>query len=153
MLTPNLAKEIEEGSGFYATPTHAAPGLLGSDPIRSMEVRVRSLFGLSNTASVYQELMQFESLSDLDRLLKFGKEGATACLEALVFDKYPNSGDDSEPFLGHHLGLTITSTPQGWFVYWKGMEPSELLFFPFFCMTFSPLFFLIWAIFLSFLLF
>jgi hypothetical protein len=27
------------------------------------------------------------------------------------------------------LGLTITSTPQGWFVYWKGMEPSELLKF------------------------
>jgi hypothetical protein len=23
--------------------------------------------------------------------------------------------------------MTITSMPQGWFVYWKGMEPSELL--------------------------
>jgi hypothetical protein len=29
--------------------------------------------------------------------------------------------------MGSHLGLTITSTPQGRFVYWKGMEPSKLL--------------------------
>jgi hypothetical protein len=33
----------------------------------------------------------------------------------------------SESFSGSHLGLTITSTPQGRFVYWKGFEPSELL--------------------------
>ena len=32
--------------------------------------------------------------------------------------------DDSEP--GDHQGLVISSTPQGWFVYWKGMKPSEL---------------------------
>jgi hypothetical protein len=28
---------------------------------------------------------------------------------------------------GSHLRLTITSTQQGWFVYWKGLQPSELL--------------------------
>jgi hypothetical protein len=72
-------------------------------------------------ASVYQEPMRFESLSnleeDLDRLLKIGEGGATACREAPVFDKYSNSDDDSKPLLGSHLGLTITSTSQGRFVY------------------------------------
>jgi hypothetical protein len=32
-----------------------------------------------------------------------------------------------ESFLGSFLGLTITSTPQGCFVYWKDFEPSKLL--------------------------
>jgi hypothetical protein len=32
-----------------------------------------------------------------------------------------------ESFSGSYLGLTIMSTPQGRFVYWKGLEPSELL--------------------------
>jgi hypothetical protein len=75
--------------------------------------------------------MQFESLSNLeedwDRLLNIGEEGATACQEAPVFDKYPDSDDDSKPFSGRQLGLTITLTLQGRFVYWKGMEPSKLL--------------------------
>jgi hypothetical protein len=35
----------------------------------------------------------------------------------------------SESFLGNHPGLTITSTLQGYFMYWKGLEPSELLEF------------------------
>jgi hypothetical protein len=62
--------------------------------------------------------MRFDSLSDLeedlDHLFKIGDEGATACWGAPVF-------------LGSHLGLTINTTPQGRFMYWKGMEPSELL--------------------------
>jgi hypothetical protein len=41
---------------------------------------------------------------DLDNLLKIGEEGATTCREAPFFDKYLDS-----------------------FVYWKGMQPSELL--------------------------
>jgi hypothetical protein len=64
---------------------------------------------------------------DLDNLLKLGYAGATICREAPVFDKYQDSDDDSETFPGCHLGLTITSMPQSRFVYWKGMEPSELL--------------------------
>jgi hypothetical protein len=32
-----------------------------------------------------------------------------------------------ESFLGNHLGSTITYTPQGCFMYWKGLEPTELL--------------------------
>jgi hypothetical protein len=64
---------------------------------------------------------------DLDNLLKIGEERATVCQEAPIFDKFLDSDDDSKPFSGCHLGLTITSTLQGRFVYWKGMEPSELL--------------------------
>jgi hypothetical protein len=64
---------------------------------------------------------------DLDNLLKIGDARATSCREAPVFDKHSNSDDDSKTFLGCHLGLTITSTPQCWFVYWKGMEHSKLL--------------------------
>jgi hypothetical protein len=64
--------------------------------------------------------MRFESLStlekDLDRLLKIGDEDATARWEAPIFDKSSDSDDDSEPYTGSHLGLTITSTPQGRFV-------------------------------------
>jgi hypothetical protein len=75
--------------------------------------------------------VQFESLSDLeedlDHLLKIGEGGATACREGLSSTSIRNSDDDFEPFSGSHLGLTITSTPQGRFVYRKGMEPSELL--------------------------
>jgi hypothetical protein len=66
---------------------------------------------------------------NLDNLLKLGDAGATACQEAPVFDKYLDTDDDSETSPGCHLGLTIISTPQGWFVYGKGMESSDLLEF------------------------
>jgi hypothetical protein len=33
----------------------------------------------------------------------------------------------TESFSGSLSGLTITSTPQGRFVYWKGFDPSDLL--------------------------
>jgi hypothetical protein len=74
--------------------------------------------------------MQFKSIyafeENLDRLLKIGQGEATACREAPVFDKYSDSDYDPETPSGH-LGLTITSTPQGRFMYWKCMEPSKLL--------------------------
>jgi hypothetical protein len=104
MLLPDLAKEIEEESVLDAISTRAAPGLLWLDSIRSGEEHTRLLFRLHNTALVYQESMQFESLSyleeDLDNLLKIGEEGATAYWEAPVFDKYPDSDDYSKPFSG-----------------------------------------------------
>jgi hypothetical protein len=56
-----------------------------------------------------------------------GDKGATAYQEAPVLDNHIKSDDDPKFFSGNHLGLTITSTPQGCFVYWKGLEPSELL--------------------------
>jgi hypothetical protein len=75
--------------------------------------------------------MRFKSLSDLeedlDHLLKIVDEGATACRGAPIFDNYLDSNDNPESFLGSHMGLTITTTPQGRFMYWKGMEPYELL--------------------------
>jgi hypothetical protein len=104
MLLPNLAREIEEESVLDAILTRAAPGLLGSDSIRCGEEGTRLLFELRNTAHVYQESMQFESLSDLeedlDHLHKIGEEGATASWEAPIFDKYSDLNDDSKPFSG-----------------------------------------------------
>jgi hypothetical protein len=44
-----------------------------------------------------------------------------------VLDNHSQPDDYSESFSGNHLGLTITSMPQGRFMYWKGLEPSELL--------------------------
>jgi hypothetical protein len=66
--------------------------------------------------------MWFESLSaleqDLDRLLKIGKDEATTCQEAPIFDNYdPNSNDSTDLLMGGHQGLVITSTPQGHFMY------------------------------------
>jgi hypothetical protein len=64
--------------------------------------------------------MQFESLfdleEDLDHLLKIGDKGAHRLPGGAIFDNYLNSDDDPESFLGNHLGLTITTTPQGRFV-------------------------------------
>jgi hypothetical protein len=54
-------------------------------------------------------------------------EGATACREAPILGNHSQPDDYPESFSGSHLGLTITSTPQDHFVYWKGLEPSELL--------------------------
>jgi hypothetical protein len=75
--------------------------------------------------------MRFESLSDLeedlDHLLKIRDEGASACREASIFNNYSDSDDDPKSFLGSHLGVTITTTPQGRLMYWKGMEPFEVL--------------------------
>jgi hypothetical protein len=80
---------------------------------------------------VYLEAVRFESLSDLeedlDHLLNIGDEGAIAFRGFPIFDNYSDSDEDPESFSGSHLGLTITTTPQGRFVYSKVMEPSELL--------------------------
>jgi hypothetical protein len=55
------------------------------------------------------------------------EEGATTCRGGPALDNHSQSDDDPESFLGSHLGLTITSMPQVRFMYWKGLEPSELL--------------------------
>jgi hypothetical protein len=54
-------------------------------------------------------------------------EGATARRAAPTLENHSQTGGHTETFSGCLLGLTITSTPQGHFVYWKGFEPSELL--------------------------
>jgi hypothetical protein len=56
-----------------------------------------------------------------------GDEGATTRWAAPALENYSQPDGHTESFFGSHLGLTITSTPQGRFVYWKGFEPSELL--------------------------
>ena len=45
--------------------------------------------------------------------------------EAPIIDELRDS--ELISIIGQHLNFTITSTPQGRFVYWKGMEPPELL--------------------------
>jgi hypothetical protein len=86
MLIAELAREIEEEFVFDAISTRGAPGLLKLDSIQPREGRTQLLFSLRNVVSVYQEPMQFESLSDLeedlDRLLQIREGGATACWEA-----------------------------------------------------------------------
>jgi hypothetical protein len=54
-------------------------------------------------------------------------EGATAHQAAPALKSYLQPDGHTETFSGSLLGLTITSTPQGHFVYWNGFEPSELL--------------------------
>jgi hypothetical protein len=54
-------------------------------------------------------------------------EGASSCREAPVLVIHSQPNDLSESFSGNHLGLIITSTPQGCFMYRKSLEPSELL--------------------------
>ncbi|RLN03691.1 putative polyprotein [Panicum miliaceum] len=129
MLLPDLTREIEKLSIFDATPTRAAPGFPGSDWTPSGEQRDRFPFSLRNTTTVYQEAMESEFYSalekDLDELLELGDKDATACREAPIFDDY-DSESDPEAELGGQ-GLVITSTPEGRFMYWTGMKPSELL--------------------------
>jgi hypothetical protein len=53
MLLTDLAREIKEASALNAISTHAALGLLRSDPIQSGEECTRLLFGLHNVDPVY----------------------------------------------------------------------------------------------------
>jgi hypothetical protein len=103
MLLPNLAWEIEKMCVLDATSNHATPGHPGSDSTQSKKGRTQFTFGLRNAASVYQEAIKFESLSDLeedlDHLLKIGDEGATACWGPPVFVDYSYSDDNPESFL------------------------------------------------------
>jgi hypothetical protein len=56
-----------------------------------------------------------------------GDEGATTRRAAPTLENHSQPDGHTEIFSGSRLGLTITSTPQGCFVYWMGFEPSELL--------------------------
>jgi hypothetical protein len=117
LSTHRSATRTEDESVFDATSSSAATTLLALDSFQSEDLRSRSRFGLRNSATELQEANNSESLSalekDLDNLLRIGKPEATAhrgaagCL-----------GDN---------GLMITSTPEGRFVYWKGMKLSDLL--------------------------
>jgi hypothetical protein len=107
--------EVESASGV--TSSGAAATFLGLDSFQSKDSRSRSRLGLRNLATDLQEANISESLStlekDLDSLLQLGKPEATACRAA-------SGGFGAN-------GLMITSTPEGHFVHWKGMKPSDLL--------------------------
>jgi hypothetical protein len=53
--------------------------------------------------------------------------GFTTCQAGPALENHSQPDGHTESFLGSLLGLTITSTPQGRFMYWKGFEPSKLL--------------------------
>jgi hypothetical protein len=78
----------------------------------------------SDSGEKYSLTSTVPSSWSLERL---GDKGATTYREAPVLNNHSKSDDDPESFSGNHLGLTITSMPQGHFVYWNGLEPSELL--------------------------
>jgi hypothetical protein len=56
-----------------------------------------------------------------------GDEGATTRRAALALENHSQPDGYTESFSSSHLGLAITSTLQGCFMYWKGFEPFELL--------------------------
>jgi hypothetical protein len=64
-MLPDLARKIEDQSSFDTTPTRVAPGLLGSDSTRSEGLGTRFPFRLRNVDTIYEEAIQFESLSAL----------------------------------------------------------------------------------------
>jgi hypothetical protein len=56
-----------------------------------------------------------------------GDKGATARRGAPTLENHSQPDGYPESILGNHLSLIITYMPQSHFVYWKGLEPSELL--------------------------
>jgi hypothetical protein len=46
---------------------------------------------------------------------------------APALENHSQPDGHTESFSGSHLGLTITSTLEGRFMYWKGFQPSEWL--------------------------
>jgi hypothetical protein len=111
------ATRTEEESASGATSSSAATTFLRLDLFQSKDSRSRSRLGLCNLATDLQEADISESFStlekDLGSLLQLRKPEATAHRGASGC-----SGAD---------GLVITSTPEGHFVHWKGMELSNLL--------------------------
>jgi hypothetical protein len=104
-------------SASSTTSSGAATTFLGLDSFQSKDSRSQSRLGSCNLATDLQEANISESLSvlekDLDSLLQLGGPVATACRGA---SGCIGAGD-----------LMITSTPEGRFVHWKGMKPSDLL--------------------------
>jgi hypothetical protein len=108
---------LARGSASCSTSSSAATTFLGLDLFQSEDSRSRSRLGLHNLATDLQEANIPKSLSALeeylDSLLQLGRPEATARRGA--------SG-----CFGAN-GLMIAPTPEGRFVHWKGMKPSDLL--------------------------
>jgi hypothetical protein len=152
MLRPDLAQQIEKKSIFNATSTHDAPDLFGSDSNQSEKTsQSKSLADLEEDldlllkikdvgATVCRAAPIFNTHSDANedyspcsttpssRARKgLGDEGVKACRAAPALENHSQPDGHTKMFSSSLLGLTITSTPQGCFMYWKGFEPSELL--------------------------
>jgi hypothetical protein len=151
-LLPDLAQQIEKMSFSNSTSTRDAPDLLGSDSNRSDNTsQSKSLADLEENldlllqmkdlgATAGREAPVFDIYSDSDkeystcgttslsRIRKgLGDEGATTRRAAPTLENHSQPDGHIETFSGSFLGLTITSTPHGRFIYWKSFEPSELL--------------------------
>jgi hypothetical protein len=134
LLLLDLPKQIERISVFDATSTHVAPGLLGSNSSRSEEAtQSESLYNLEEDLDHLLKIRDggatngwgapiFDNYSDSNEEYPLttswnrgGLEdkGASAHREAPVLDNHSQPDDYPELFSGNHLGLTITSTPQG----------------------------------------
>jgi hypothetical protein len=152
MLLPYLAQQIERMSFFNSTSTCDAPGLLGSDPNQSdntsqskslpdLEEDLDLLLQIKDVgATASREAPIFDIYLDSDEEYStcgttflswikkgLGEEGTTTRRAAPALENHSQPDGNLETFTGSFLGLTITSTLQGHFVYWKGFEPSKLL--------------------------
>jgi hypothetical protein len=164
LLLPDLALQIEKMSIFDATSTCDAPELFGSDSNRSEgTTQLKSLSDLEEDLDLLLKFKDvgaiacwvasiFDNYSDSNEEYSslnttpsspsqggLGDEGATARRVAPALKNHSQPDGHTESFLGSHLGLTITSTPQGRFMYWKGFEPeqSELLDYEFRLVAFT----------------
>jgi hypothetical protein len=117
LSTRASATKIEVESAPGLTSSSIAGTSLGLDSFQSKDSRNRSQLGSHNPATDVQEANVLGSLStlekDLDSLLQVERPEATACRGA--------SGCFGAS------DLMITSIPEGRFVYWRGMELSDLL--------------------------
>jgi hypothetical protein len=152
MLLPNLAQQIEKMSIFNVTSTRDTPDLLGSDSNQSKNAsqskslsdleedldpllkikdvgaiacRVAPVFDLYSYSNEEYSPCSATTSSRTQKGLR--DKGATICRAAPTLENHSQPDGHIESFSGSFLGLTITSTPQGCFMYWKGFEPSELL--------------------------
>ena len=116
-----LAKDIEKLSVSDAILTRSPTTPLRLDSIYSEISRTHLPYGLCNAAATYLATIHHNLSSGI------AEKETTACREAPIFDSYPDSDDESTLSLANNLSLTITTTPRGRFVYWKGFEPTELL--------------------------
>jgi hypothetical protein len=117
LLIRASATTIEVETAPSSTSSGVAAISLGLDSFQSKNSRNQSQLGLRNLATDLQEANISRSLyaleKNLDSLLQLGGPEATGSREASgSFD----AGD-----------LTITSTPEGCIVHWKGMVLSGLL--------------------------
>jgi hypothetical protein len=152
LLLPDLVLKIENMSVFDVTSTHDAPELIGLNSNRSegttqskslsdleedldlllklKDVGATSCWGPSIFDNYPESNEEYSSFSTTPSSLSrggLGDEGAIAHRGPPALENHSQPDDYPELFLGNHLGLTITSMLQCRFVYWKGLEPSELL--------------------------